>query len=464
MSDLGLFVGRFHPLLVHFPIALLLLAALLRALDLRRTAREGSPAGRAGITGLVLWLGALGAVGSAAAGLALGSFGGYAGDLFDRHQWLGLAVAATSMASALVWTAGDGGVRWPRLDAGLLAASVLLLLPTSHFGATLTHGEGFLTQYAPAFIRSWVGGPPAGPPAGAPPETLRVYATFVAPVLQAHCVSCHGPARVEGGLRLDTPEAIMKGGDDGPVIVAGRAASSEIVRRVWLPSSHDDAMPPRGHRPLAPADAALLRWWVDQGAGVDQTLADVDIPPDVVPIVEALVGPVSSGGPVLPAASVTPAADAAIAAARRAGFVLEPVVDGSNYLSVHATGALDRIDDEALKALEGVAPQVLWLDLAGTRVTDDGVRSLEACAHLTRLRLNRTAVGDAGLARLASLAHLESLNLYGTRVTDDGLAALGGLTGLRRLYVWQTGVTPSGAAALQTRLPRLVVELGAGGE
>ena len=107
-------------------------------------------------------------------------------------------------------------------------------------------------------------------PAAAPSlDRALVYASLVEPVLQAHCVSCHGAARAEGGLRLDSPEALMKGGENGPVVAPGRADRSEIVRRLWLPASHADAMPPSGQRPLAPAEAALVRWWIDRGARFD---------------------------------------------------------------------------------------------------------------------------------------------------------------------------------------------------
>jgi uncharacterized membrane protein len=464
VSDLALFAGRFHPLLVHFPIALLLLAALLHLVVIRARARRpdgGAPTASA--LGLVLWLGASSAVVSAIAGLLLGSSGGYGGDTYSRHQWLGLGVAATSLMTALLWTVGDRGRRWPRAQAGLVAIVVVLLTATGHLGAMLTHGEGYLAEHAPSLLRGLLGGArQQGPPlAGRSPESIKVFEALVAPVLQKQCVSCHGPAKAEGGLRLDTPQGIAKGGDDGPVVAPGRAVSSELIRRVWLPASHEDAMPPAGHRPLSPADALVLRWWIDQGARTDLTLADAEIGPDVAPVIEALVGPISRGGPTLPAVRVAPATREAIAAVTARGFVVEPVADGMPFLHVHATNAAARIDDEAVAALTGLAPQIVWLDLAATRVTDAGLATLARLPNLTRVHLQRTAVGDAGLARLGGLAHVEYLNLYGTRVTDEGLARLSTLKGLRTLYVWRTAVTPAGAARLTSALPRLTVETGA---
>jgi hypothetical protein len=273
-------------------------------------------------------------------------------------------------------------------------------------------------------------------------------------------VSCHGPAKVEGGLRLDSFEWLTKGGEDGPVVLAGQAGTSDLVRRIYLPQSHEDAMPPPGHRPLAPSDAALLRWWVDQGASQTSTLADLEVTGDVAPIVEALVGPLGGRGPSLPSATVPPAAGPALAAVRAAGFSVEPVADGTHLLNVHATNALDRIDDAAVGVLEQVAPQVLWLDIGGTRVTDAALESVARLPNVTRLRLQNTAVTDKGIARLAGLAHLESLNVFGTRVTDAALEPMAAMMSLRTVYVWQTGVTAEGVARLKAARPTLMVETG----
>lgn len=461
MSDPSLFLGRFHPLIVHFPIALLLLAALLRALVWRRAGRTaGGGAALEPAAGLVLWLGAAGAVAAAGAGLLLGSSGAYGGPTYDRHQWLGLSVAATSLVAALMWSLRERGAGWMRVQAAVLAAAVVLVVAAGHFGATLTHGEGFLTEHAPPFLRDLVQGPPPAAAPHADPGSLVVFDTFVAPALDAHCVDCHGPARAEGALRLDTLAGIRKGGDDGAVISAGRADASEIVRRVWLPPSHPDAMPPRGRRPLSPADALLLRWWVDQGAAGDLTVAQAEISDEVAPVIEAIAGPLVRGGPAVPAVPVPEADAGAVAAAVAAGFVVAPVSDGTPFLHVHATNAGGRIDDEAVGRLAGIAPQVLWLDLGGTRVTDAGLAVVGRLPQLTRLHLQQTAVGDAGLVHLAGLPHLEYLNLYGSRVTDAGLEHLAGLTSLRSLYLWQTGVTERGVARLTAALPRLVVDLG----
>jgi hypothetical protein len=61
---------------------------------------------------------------------------------------------------------------------------------------------------------------------------------------------------------------------------------------------------------------------------------------------------------------------------------------------------------------------------------------------------------------VASLDNLEYLNLYGTKVTDEGILKLKTLGGLEDLYLWESEVSEAGAKALKEELPGLYVNLG----
>jgi len=84
-------------------------------------------------------------------------------------------------------------------------------------------------------------------------------------VLAHSCTKCHGQQKQKGGLRLDTKEAALKGGDDGAVLSPGKPAESELLRRVSLAKGHEDAMPPKDG-PLDGRDLETLRKWVAAGA------------------------------------------------------------------------------------------------------------------------------------------------------------------------------------------------------
>jgi hypothetical protein len=81
----------------------------------------------------------------------------------------------------------------------------------------------------------------------------------IAPVLATRCLECHSGATPKGKLDLSRRQAALKGGENGPAVVAGNADESLLVEQV-----ESDAMPPK--HPLPPAEKQLLRQWVAGGA------------------------------------------------------------------------------------------------------------------------------------------------------------------------------------------------------
>src|SRR6185436_4850347 len=137
-----------------------------------------------------------------------------------------------------------------------------------------------------------------------------------------------------------------------------------------------------------------------------------------------------------------------------------PLAANTNLLSVNFSLAGAKIDDAALDSLKGVGEQLVWLNLAGTSVTDGGLKVLAGLKNLRRLHLEKTGIGDEGLASIKGLGEIQYLNLYGTKVTDKGLANLSGLKKLKNVYLLQTAVTDGGAAELAKALPGVYINRG----
>jgi mono/diheme cytochrome c family protein len=87
------------------------------------------------------------------------------------------------------------------------------------------------------------------------------FERHVRPVLLARCVSCHGDRKQEGGLRVDSREALLQGGDRGPALVPGDLASSLLWQA--MERKGDLAMPPTG--PLPATELAAVRTWIVAG-------------------------------------------------------------------------------------------------------------------------------------------------------------------------------------------------------
>src|SRR5262249_29300813 len=83
----------------------------------------------------------------------------------------------------------------------------------------------------------------------------------IRPILKAHCFDCHGEGdKLRGGLDLRLRRLMLKGGDDGPVIVPGKPEKSPLFKMV-----HSGEMPKRGQK-LTPDQVALIKQWIAGGA------------------------------------------------------------------------------------------------------------------------------------------------------------------------------------------------------
>ncbi len=104
----------------------------------------------------------------------------------------------------------------------------------------------------------------AGLTARATDEAGRHFAEKVKPLLDSRCVSCHGPDKVKGGLRLDSREAALKAGESGrPAVVPHQPAESLLLKAV-MHSVRDLEMPPKDK--LSSNDVAVLERWIRDGA------------------------------------------------------------------------------------------------------------------------------------------------------------------------------------------------------
>src|SRR5258706_10837429 len=84
-------------------------------------------------------------------------------------------------------------------------------------------------------------------------------------IFAQHCLSCHDSKEQESGLILETHQSLLKGGDDGPVIVPGKSAESLLVQQIEH-TKKPFMPPPKKGEPLSPQEIAVIRAWIDAGA------------------------------------------------------------------------------------------------------------------------------------------------------------------------------------------------------
>jgi uncharacterized membrane protein/mono/diheme cytochrome c family protein len=259
------FLGRLHPMIVHFPIGLILFAAFLEL----RTLRYFHQPLRHGIRNLVNF-GVLTALISAIFGLLLASNEGTTGSDLDFHKFSGLVSSALGLL--VILTLGKAE-RNPKPNTIKTYRTLLFLLAvgigvTGHFGASLTHGEDYLIEVFQT-------------EASDSPESLTInlanfkselsqeqeiqLVTNVRSIFAHNCYKCHSGAKTEGELRLDEKEFVFAGGESGPIFRAGDPNNSELIRRISLSKNHKDVMPSKG-KLLSKEEIQVLKLWVEKGA------------------------------------------------------------------------------------------------------------------------------------------------------------------------------------------------------
>lgn len=89
-------------------------------------------------------------------------------------------------------------------------------------------------------------------------DAAALWTGKVQPLFDVQCAKCHGPIEQKGGLELDTPAAILKGGDEGPAVVPGKPEESRLYQ--YLAADADPHMPPK--KQLSEAERALVHEWI----------------------------------------------------------------------------------------------------------------------------------------------------------------------------------------------------------
>jgi uncharacterized membrane protein len=417
-ADWQQFLGRFHPLVVHLPIGLILLVPLLEIAGRVRPALLEAAT-------FVLSLSVFSCLLALTLGYLLAYGSGDAGAGVARHMWGGIALTIGVLACALVREASArGAYPW------LLACVLLLLAWTAHQGGTLTHGTNYLTEFLPGPLKR-LGTVQAK--TFAYPDSF--YAKHIYPVFDANCVACHGEGKVKANLRLDSYDRLMRGGEDGAVVIPGDPARSTLFKRITLPPDDKHFMPSEGKPPLKAEQIAWIKAWIAQGASPElKTLAGISVreeepPPPPVADYRGMMAQISQ-------------------AAKSAGVTLVPVSRNlGDGLILNTVDAGTKFGDAQLAGLEKFAPYIVEVELGRTSVTDACFATLAKFSQLRAIHLEETAVTGAGLAELTKLTQLRYLNLSGTHVTQAAVAPLSSMKNLRHLYLYNTPAQPASTVA-----------------
>ena len=547
-------IGRFHPLIVHLPIGILTIGLLLAAVSRIEKYDMLRPA-----VSFTLFWAAVGSIGSCVLGYLLSLSGEYNADLLFKHQWtgIGLAVAATGAWALYRFPKADlsftKGITW------ILTTSLLVV--AGHYGGSLTHGENYLTELFFKKKKEKIVLPLASDSTQViqnqlvtngnknandilntaksnvlqvekslnqtqsllqkgqntegvattikiveeEPKPIMAFQELIQPILEQRCYSCHGPNKSKADLRLDSPEAIKKGGENGSILTVGNPQKSTLYTYLILPEEDDMHMPPTGKPQLTSEQIKLVHAWIEKGGSFDKPLTfsktGTSVNPNVTPSVfqPKSVKPAVTNPPVsVPQNTNLKENLASIETAKlQKGDTKTAVIDRkledkealilkqkteeinpqtlqkfteqriiiskfgekNEYVMANFVN-VKNYDSQFLDNLKTIENQLVRLRLSNQPVKDDDLKKVATLKNITRLNLEKTLITDAGLAHLKDMPNLEQLNIYGTNITDKGLAHLAGCKNLKVLYLWGTKTTPEGIENLQKILRGIQIDTG----
>ena len=255
----GLFLGSFHVIILHFPLVLVMIVAVMEMI----WHRNGGDELRRIIYRMTQFT-AVSTLLTVGLGILLVRPGEYDGQVMEEHRNYGLGVMWVSVVAMglLTWEYHKVSARLRNGFRGLLVMMIIMMPIVGHSGGTMTHGSEFFLKNAPASIKNWLEGEPEK---GTNGEGNSLWSE-VWPILEARCIKCHGPDKDKGDLRVDDRESLLIGGEtEEPALVPGDPAESSLIRVILLPQDHEEVMPPEGKGQVTAEEATKLIEWIQKG-------------------------------------------------------------------------------------------------------------------------------------------------------------------------------------------------------
>jgi uncharacterized membrane protein len=407
--------GRLHPMVLHFPIALWIVALAFEWMGEKDVAH---PAWNKRIEFLLSFT-AFSAAAAAVFGLLLYTSGAYEnGSQLQWHKWLGAIVSFLAL-----------GLVWLRKSIYLiykvsLIAGVIVVMIAGHLGAGITHGNDFLT--APFKSKR-------EPLADI--QKAQLFRDIIQPILDEKCTGCHNPNKAKGGLQLISQAAIMKGGEDGAVIIPGNPDSSMFYYFLLLPLFDEKHMPPEGKPQPDQEEIALIHWWIANGADFKKQVSAVNTPDSIRHIIQQKYGQASP----LDGINIAFANHETIRSLNSTGRNVRQISADKPYIDVFL-GSRKEIAAKEWKELNAIKNQIVSIDCSHSTLGKEAVGFIAGFPHLQKLHLQHTDVTSGQLSALKQLQYLEYINVSGTEVTVESLNHLRNLKSLKKVYLYESNI------------------------
>ena len=424
-------LGRMHPMILHFPIVLLLLSMVLEFFRFKTV--YNTEEFYQNFTSNLLLIGVISCGITVIMGLFLSREEGYTNNALAWHKWAGISVFF--VASIIYTCRNSTWYRAPVAKSGAIITTLCLIF-AGHFGAALTHGDNFIWQPVLTLSHPVV---PLG-------EAL-VFDHVIQPILEKKCTGCHNPDKLKGKLILTDSASILKGGKTGEVFVSGKPELSLLLQRIHLPMEDKKHMPPSGKTQLTSEEIELLHLWIKADATFNTKVIALPARDSLRILATAFLKPEETVEEIFD----FPAANEQTLKKLNTNYrVVSLLAKESPALTVNIYNR-DAFTTQTLDELRDVKFQIVSLELNKMPVKNADLKNVARFENLRRLNLNFTDITGKGLEALISLKHLKSLSLSGTKVNYGDLRQyIPSFKSLNTIAIWDTELSISEIQQLQS--------------
>ncbi len=436
LLDITTFSGHLHPLIVHLPIGFILIGVVFNILSYSKKFENLKPA-----VPIALLIGFISAVLACVFGYVLSLSGDYDQNILRHHEFSGISLMLIS--GILYFVATDHSKKTeliPRkLFSVILVGLVLLMSYSGHQGASLTHGNDYLTMQT--LTRSIRDKP-------ASVDSAMIFEDVVQPIFQNKCQQCHSDGKLKGNLSVESLQALFKGGKSGPAVVAGKLNESELYKRITLDPENKDFMPKDGKTPLAKSEVKIIKWWIEKGNAISgKRIAELKNINAIKPELASYLGIGGGVTPVEDEHALTQVINpdiplntdtSLINHLRKKGFMVRFMLKKPLMLDITLPARSGIKVEEFKNDMLPLAKNIIWLNLSSNNFTDTDLTFLKSLTNLEKLRLEKNPLTDQVSNNLSALNHLEAVNFNETKITGVCVANLKRNPGVKRIYTWGT--------------------------
>ena len=405
-NDVFLWVGKLHPLVLHFPIvigiAIVIYFIFFQNKALEENTEKFILVGNAVMASMVALL-----------GLFLSKQDAYDNDTLNLHKWGGLSIAYISWLLVYI---KNIATNYKKIIA---LGYLLVLLFFTHQGALLTHGENALSIPTAAVVVEEV---------KTVDSSLTVYEKAISPIMAQKCVSCHGPDKVKGKLQLQSPELIVKGGKDGNILNGIQNQEALLLQRIHLPNADEKHMPPADKLQLTLEELTLLTKWVKAGGNFTKKISELAKTDSLAILAMAYKAPAKGSGDKKNTAPDLKEYNSNY-------LTVNYLFNGSEDIEVNFfQGTFYKI--EQLKNLEKIKDKIVSLNMQGMPITKEDLAIIVQFTHLKKLNLNYTNLKMGDLETLKNISSLVNLSICGIEVNQNSLKTLLDKAPFTEVNIW----------------------------